>query len=231
MRQREWRFCAFSQRALDARIKITQRFRALLEKDLKMLAQTLSTEMGKPIQQSQTEIRNTLARIDFFTTHVPELLITRQVRQIDNINESIRYEPLGVIANISAWNYPYFVGSNVFVPALLCGNCVLYKPSEYTLQTGLEIERLWQEAGLAPDVFQTLVGDGNTAEALLAPSLTIDGVFFTGSYATGKKISEKLAGRMIPLQLELGGKDAVYVHSDVGHCRNGGSVSSWRFLQ
>ncbi len=118
--------------------------------------------------------------------------------------ERIGWEPLGVVANISAWNYPYFVGSNVFVPALLTGNAVLYKPSELTTRTGLALGELWQQAGVPRDVFQVLVGGGAVGEALLAQPL--DALFFTGSYGTGKKIAEAAAGRMMKVQLELGGK-------------------------
>lgn len=129
------------------------------------------------------------------------------------MEERIRHEPLGVVANISAWNYPYFVGANVFVPALLTGNAVLYKPSEHASLTGLAIAELLHEAGVPREVFAPVVGAGAVGAALLEQRL--DGVFFTGSHATGRRIAEALAGRLIPLQLELGGKDPVYVCDDV----------------
>jgi acyl-CoA reductase-like NAD-dependent aldehyde dehydrogenase len=129
------------------------------------------------------------------------------------MHERITHEPLGVIANISAWNYPYFVGANVFVPALLAGNSVLYKPSEYATLTGLEIGNLLHAAGVPQDVFQVIVGAGEAGAALLAQP--VEGVFFTGSYATGAKIAQAIGPRMIRLQLELGGKDPTYVCEDV----------------
>ena len=128
------------------------------------------------------------------------------------LEEIIAYDPLGVIANISAWNYPYFVGANVFVPALLTGNTVLYKPSEIATMTGLAIAQLMHEAGIPQDVFIPVVGAAQTGSALLAQN--IDGVFFTGSYATGKKIAIAAAPKLIKMQLELGGKDPAYVCSD-----------------
>ncbi len=82
--------------------------------------------------------------------------------------EVIGHEPLGVIANISAWNYPYFVGSNVFVPALLAGNAVLYKPSEHATLTGLAIGSMLGDAGVPIDVFAVVVGDGSAGAELLA---------------------------------------------------------------
>jgi acyl-CoA reductase-like NAD-dependent aldehyde dehydrogenase len=118
-----------------------------------------------------------------------------------------------VIANISAWNYPYFVGSNVFVPALVAGNAVLYKPSEFATLTGLHIAEMLHESGIPRDVFVAVPGDGATGAALLRQP--IDGVFFTGSYATGARIAAAAGRRMIKAQLELGGKDPVYVCEDV----------------
>jgi len=123
----------------------------------------------------------------------------------DGLREVIEHEPLGVIANISAWNYPYFVGLNVLVPALLTGNAVLYKPSEHATLTGRAIaEGLWS-AGVPQDVLALVVGAGAAGAALLDQLL--DGVFFTGSYPTGRRIADALAGRMVRVQLELGGKD------------------------
>jgi acyl-CoA reductase-like NAD-dependent aldehyde dehydrogenase len=104
------------------------------------------------------------------------------------------------------------VGSNVFVPALLAGNAVLYKPSEYATLTGLEIGKLLHASGIPQDVFSVLVGGGRVGIELLKEP--VDGVFFTGSYPTGARIAQAVAGRMIKLQLELGGKDPTYVCED-----------------
>jgi acyl-CoA reductase-like NAD-dependent aldehyde dehydrogenase len=98
------------------------------------------------------------------------------------------------------------------VPALSLAT-VLYKPSEYATLTGLEIGKLLHLSGVPQDVFHVLVGGGAVGSALLAQP--IDGVFFTGSYATGAKIAEAVGPRMIKMQLELGGKDPAYVCQDV----------------
>src|SRR5207237_3673073 len=98
-----------------------------------------------------------------------------------------------------------YVGSNVFLPALLTGNAVLYKPSEFASLTGLAIAELLREAGVPKEVFQTVVGDGSVGTELLRQP--VQGVFFTGSYATGERIAQTVAGRMIKVQLEIGGKD------------------------
>ena len=175
----------------------------------------LTAETGKPITQSRNELHGLLPRIDFFLDEAERTLADEVVLDApdDGLLEVIAHEPLGVIANISAWNYPYFVGSNVFVPALLAGNAVVYKPSEYATLTGLAIASMLNEAGVPVDVFSVVVGDGSVGAELLSHPL--DGVFFTGSYATGRRIAESVASRLTRVQLELGGKDPVYVCDDV----------------
>ena len=126
---------------------------------------------------------------------------------------------MGVVGNISAWNYPYFVGHNVIIPALLCGNAVLYKPSEYALQTGINVTELINEF-LPKDLFQPIIGAGDVGQAMLEESdkngrRLMDAIYFTGSNATGSKIAERAGRRLMKVQLELGGKDSVYVHKDV----------------
>ena len=187
-------------------------FRGLLVEELEVLARTLTAEVGKPVTQSRNEINGLLARIDFFLAEVESSTAAQTVLDDGGMRERISHEPLGVVANISAWNYPYFVGGNVFVPALLTGNAVLYKPSEYATLTGLHIARLLHESGVPADVFVPLVGAGDVGGALLVQH--IDGMFFTGSHGTGKRIAEAVGPRMVRLQLELGGKDPTYVCED-----------------
>ena len=203
---------AWAATPLAHRVAVMQRFRAALAAQVDTLAATLTAEVGKPIRQSRNEINGLLARIDFFNAVVAATLAPQQVFDEGGMREVIGLDPLGVVANISAWNYPYFVGGNVFVPALLTGNAVLYKPSEYSTLTGLHIDRLLHEAGVPADVFITLVGRGEVGSALLAQN--VDGVFFTGSHATGARIAAAVGPRLIKLQLELGGKDPTYVTED-----------------
>jgi acyl-CoA reductase-like NAD-dependent aldehyde dehydrogenase len=204
---------AWAANPLSVRLEAIRRFRSELVREAERLAAILTSEVGKPIRQSRNELAGLLGRIDFFLTESESTLAPRQVHDEGGMREQITFEPLGVIANISAWNYPYFVGANVFVPALIAGNAVLYKPSEYATLTGLEIGKLLHLSGVPQDVFHVLVGGGAVGSALLAQP--IDGVFFTGSYATGAKIAEAVGPRMIKMQLELGGKDPAYVCEDV----------------
>jgi len=198
--------------ALTQRMGCIARFREGVVRDQELLARVMTQETGKPIRMSRNELGSLLGRIDFFLAQVEATTATETVFDADGMIEQISHPPLGVVVNISAWNYPWFVGCNVVVPALLTGNAVLYKPSEYSTLTGLELTRLLHEAGVPQDVMACVVGGSGTGAALLAQP--VDGVFFTGSHATGKHIAQQLAGRMLRLQLELGGKDPSYVCDD-----------------
>lgn len=212
---------AWAATSLSDRMAPIQRFRDLLTERADDLAALLTSETGKPITQARNEILATPRRIDFFLEHAPAVLSSNLVYRepgaalpgVGKLEEVLSYDPLGVVANISAWNYPYFVGSNVFVPALLMGNAVLYKPSEVAALTGMAIAQLLHEAGIPEDIFVPVIGAGKAGAALLEQPL--DGVFFTGSYATGKKIAIAAAPQLMRVQLELGGKDPAYVCEDV----------------
>jgi acyl-CoA reductase-like NAD-dependent aldehyde dehydrogenase len=222
--QRKW-----SDAGFDTRRATIERFRALLVDERGQLARTLTAEVGKPISQSNNELTALLGRIDFFLEHTPRELVPERVllAEAEGLEERIAHEPLGVVANVSAWNYPYFVGANVFVPALLTGNTVLYKPSEYATLTGLEITRLLHTAGVPEDVFSTVVGARSAGADLLRQR--VDGVFFTGSYETGRAIAAAVAPRLVKLQLELGGKDPAYVMEDVDVKNTAAAVADGAF--
>ena len=208
--QKDW-----ARVSLEERLGAIRKFRELVVARTEKLAAITTSEVGKPITQSRNELNGLLGRIDFFLENTARVLCDETVfsDRSQKLEEKISYEPLGVIGNISAWNYPYFVGSNVFIPALLAGNAVLYKPSEFASLTGLAIAELLQEAGIPKDVFIPVIGAGQVGAELLQQPLA--GIFFTGSYATGQKISEAAAKRLMKVQLELGGKDPIYVADDV----------------
>ena len=197
---------------MSERLAAIGRFRASLVAEIETLATTLTQEVGKPISQSRNEIKGMVTRIDFFIEQTGSAVRDEPVFDDGAMREQISHVPLGVVGNISAWNYPYLVGCNVIVPALLTGNAVLYKPSEYAALTGLHITRLLHSAGVPTEVMQAVIGAADIGTALLEQPL--DGLFFTGSHATGVRIAQALAPRLVKLQLELGGKDPVYVRAD-----------------
>jgi acyl-CoA reductase-like NAD-dependent aldehyde dehydrogenase len=203
---------AWAARPLTDRLACLQRFRDGILRDLEQLATTMTRETGKPIRMSRNELNGLLPRIDFWLAETQSAIGTETLFEDSGMRELIEHVPLGVVANISAWNYPWFVGCNVILPALLAGNAVLYKPSEYATLTGREIARLLHEAGVPGEIMVCLVGGGEVGGALLQQQ--VDGVFFTGSHATGQRIAEAVGKRFVKLQLELGGKDPTYVCDD-----------------
>jgi len=214
---------------LKKRLATIANFRERVVAMRETLARTLTHEVGKPIRQSRNELNGLLGRIDFFLAESTPTLREEKVFADagQKLEERIVHEPLGVIANISAWNYPYFVGGNVFVPALLAGNAVLYKPSEFATLTGMHIADLLHDAGVPRDVFVPVIGDGATGAALIRQP--VDGVFFTGSLATGAKVAARAGERMIKVQLELGGKDPIYVCEDVDIAAAAAAVADGAF--
>lgn len=199
--------------SLEKRLYILDQFHALLGQHKERLSTILTSETGKPLQQSRNEIAGAQTRIRWMIDNAPLYLKEEQMTNTGNTKETISYEPLGVICNISAWNYPYLVGVNVIVPALIAGNAVVYKPSEYATLTGIAITELLREAGVPDIVFQVAIGDRATGELLL--DMPFNAYFFTGSYTTGRHIYARVAPKMVPCQLELGGKDPLYVANDI----------------
>ena len=198
---------------IQTRAEILEKFVSLLKENIEELAAILTSEMGKPLQQSRNEINGAGGKATWLAQHATQYLSEEIMSVSDQMTEKIVYEPLGIICNISAWNYPYNVGVNIFVPALLAGNTVMYKPSEYATLTGLQIGKYLVEAGVPAEVFQVAIGEGDVGRALL--DMPFDGYYFTGSYLTGQKIYAHVSKKMVPCILELGGKDPVYVADDV----------------
>ena len=143
---------AWQQVPLSERVDILKQFAVLLEKNIEQLATVMTSEVGKPLQQSRNEINGAGKRIGWLADNAANYLSDETMLLEKGLEEKISYEPLGVICNISAWNYPYLVGVNVFIPALLGGNGVLYKPSEYATLTGLQIEKFLKEKSYYRDL-------------------------------------------------------------------------------
>ncbi len=203
----------WSDLGLAERVKILQSFSDLITERIEQLSTLLTNEVGKPLQQSRNEINGASTRIKWLTENAEKYLGEELMTRENGLMEKISYESLGVVCNISAWNYPWLVGVNVFVSALLAGNAVMYKPSEFASLTGLEIEKLLRQAGVPAEIFQVALGGSEVGRILL--DLDFDGYFFTGSYRTGKFIYEKCATKMVPCQLEMGGKDPLYIADDI----------------
>lgn len=180
------------------------------------LAQLLMKEGGKSEAEALTsEVLPSLNLFDYWCKAVPGFLAREKVA-LDPLNFPkkrgfVDYEPLGLIALVTPWNYPSSIPLRALVPALLAGNAVLWKPSEFAPLTGKMVHEIF-----APDLPAGLValvqGDAAQGEAVI--DARIDGVSFTGSAATGRSIAKRTAERLIPVSLELGGKNAAIVLDD-----------------
>lgn len=161
-----------------------------------------------------SEIFGTLDHLSFLTGQAAKALRDQKVKTplaLMGKKSRVLYEPLGTVLVISPWNYPFYQAIVPITIAFVAGNSTLYKPSEITPLTGL-VEELLEEAGFPKDVVQVIYGKGDTGSALI--DARPDKIFFTGSVATGKKIMAQASEQLIPVELELGGKDPMLVFED-----------------
>jgi succinate-semialdehyde dehydrogenase/glutarate-semialdehyde dehydrogenase len=199
------------------RIAILRHFQRLLLDSKEDVARLITREVGKPYPEALVaEVIVTLDAVRFCTGNVAALLRPERVPHGNPVLKSksgrLVREPHGVIGIVSPWNYPFSIPATQAIAALAAGNAVLLKPSEFTTLTAHRLVELLHQAGVPEDVLQLLPGDGPTGAALLAAK--IDKVFFTGSVPTGKRVAQAAAARLLPVVLELGGKDPMLVLED-----------------
>jgi acyl-CoA reductase-like NAD-dependent aldehyde dehydrogenase len=175
----------------------------------------ISDETGKPeFEALSTEVFMVSDLMSHFAMNAESLLRDERftLAVFRNKRSMITYEPLGVVGVISPWNFPFSIPVGEVVMALMAGNTVVLKPSEFTPLVGDAIQRLFASAGFPEGVFEVVQGDGSTGAALVESA--VNKIFFTGSVRTGKKIAESAARRLLPVVLELGGKDPMIVCED-----------------
>lgn len=199
------------------RFKIIRRFQQLLCEQKDAVAAVITREAGKPLAEAMsTEILVVLDAAQYLLKHVAEFLRPEPVPHSNPAMKlkkgTLLREPYGVIGIISPWNYPFSLPSVQTLTALATGNAVVLKPSEFTPFSSLELQRLLREAGLEHDLMHVVTGEGAAGGALLQAK--IDKMVFTGSVATGKKVAQAAAARLLPVVLELGGKDPMVVLED-----------------
>lgn len=179
------------------------------------IIQILTLENGKPaIEALSSEVLPIVGLLSYFARKAPALLKKRKIPMATMWHRSSELEfwPLGTIAVISPWNYPFHLPMGDIAMALVAGNAVIFKPSEVTPWIGAKIQELCELAGLPPGLLQTIQGDGQLGAALVKSKP--DKVFFTGSAATGKKIMSMAGEQLTPVNLELGGKDPMIILPD-----------------
>lgn len=181
------------------------------------LAEIVIAETGKPRNEAiSMEVLAPCMQIAHYAKRAKRYLRTRR-RPASGLMRftkkvTLVYQPLGVVGLITPWNAPVALAANPLAQALMAGNAVVHKPSEVTPLSAVFLEELTRQAGFPDDLYQVVQGDGETGAALVESG--VDKVSFTGSAATGRKVGEACGRRLIPVTLELGGKDAMVVCRD-----------------
>jgi acyl-CoA reductase-like NAD-dependent aldehyde dehydrogenase len=210
--QPKWTALEVRQRA-----RILRNFQELLLTRKREIARLISCESGKPYAEALvTEVLVALDAARFCAQTATAFLRPEAVPHANLALKAksgrLLRQPYGVIGIISPWNYPLSIPATETLAALITGNAVILKPSEFSTLTASELRKLLHEAGVPPGIVQVLPGDSATGAALLASS--IDKLFFTGSVSTGKRVAQAAAARLLPVVLELGGKDPMIVLED-----------------
>nr|AUN37017.1 aldehyde dehydrogenase [uncultured bacterium] len=207
---------AWAKKSIRERLAVMDKVRAYILKNKDTIIQRIGDETGKPRTESLlTEVFPTLDLIDLYSKTAEKVLRDEKVKTpvlLMGKTSKIYYEPLGTVLIISPWNYPFNLSMTPILTALIAGNAVVFKPSEYTPLKGL-LETIFDGAGVPRDLVQVVYGAKETGRML------IDGkpnkIFFTGSERAGKAIMAQAAQYLIPVELELGGKDPFIVFDDV----------------
>jgi acyl-CoA reductase-like NAD-dependent aldehyde dehydrogenase len=199
------------------RVRVLRKFQRLLHENKSEIATLITQEAGKPyVEALLTEVLVVLDAARFLIENAAAFLREQPVPHgslaMKTKTGRIVREPQGVIAIVSPWNYPLSIPAVDALAALVTGNAVVLKPSEFTSLIALKLGFLLHSAGVPKAIFQVIVGDGTTGAALL--NSEIDKLIFTGSVPTGKRIAQAAAPRLLPVVLELGGKDPMLVLDD-----------------
>lgn len=202
-------FPAWAALSFEERKAYAERFKAIVEQNRDTLAETISKEMGKPLWDTKGEVTGVINKVAISIAAYEERTPQKSSTQ-GNITHRLIHKPHGVMAVFGPYNFPAHLPNGHIVPALLAGNAVVFKPSEETPLVAETYTCYWKEAGLPEGVLNVVQGARDTGIALAAAD--IDGILFTGSWETGKKLHEGLAGRPeIMLALEMGGNNPLVV--------------------
>jgi succinylglutamic semialdehyde dehydrogenase len=195
---------------LEQRLVICQRFRDLLKENAEALAGVIASEVGKPLWEARTEVASMAAKVDISAQAYQARSGSSSAPAADG-SALLRHRPHGVFAVFGPYNFPGHLPNGHIVPALIAGNTLVFKPSEYAPQAALRTVELWRQAGLPAGVLN-LVNGGRDSGAELARHPALAGILFTGSYRTGALLHRQFAGQPGKmLALEMGGNNPLVV--------------------
>jgi acyl-CoA reductase-like NAD-dependent aldehyde dehydrogenase len=184
-------------------------FRSMKEK----VALEITRQMGKPIQQARREVDTMLDRAETMMRLAPGALADDVLAPKPGFRRFIRHEPLGIVLDIPAWNYPLLIAVNVVVPALLAGNAVLIKHARLTPLCGDAFVEAFRKTDLPPDLIASIHVTHDTVRKLIE-ARAVDFISFTGSVEGGRQVYQEASKQLLDMGLELGGKDPAFVCED-----------------
>ncbi|MBJ15299.1 MAG: succinylglutamate-semialdehyde dehydrogenase [Legionellaceae bacterium] len=200
---------AWSALKLQERACYLKRFAEQVTLKRTQLADIIALETGKPFWEAHTEVSAVINKIDIALKAYQARCQTHTFAE-NHVQAALRYKPHGVVVVLGAFNFPAHLSNGHIVPALLAGNTVIYKPSELTPLTAAFIMQCWHDSKLPAGVINCLQGDATVGQALLEQP--IHGVFFTGSYQTGKRLHQLFNERPeVILALEMGGNNPLVI--------------------
>ena len=208
--QQRWGSLSVAERARRLRLYVT----ALVERE-EELTDLMSREAGKPTQEALVhEVLAATVVGDYFCSHAEKILAPREVELtlLKHRRSTLHFAPRGVVGLITPWNFPLLMPLRDLFLAVVAGNAVVLKPSEVTPLIARKAKELWDQAGLPPDLFQVVTGNGPTGAALIDAG--IDFCVFTGGVATGRRVAAMCGERLIPCVMELGGKAPLIACAD-----------------
>ena len=210
---RNARTALMSWKSLDIgeRCSLTRKLGRVMRKNKDDYSRTITEEMGKPIRQATAEVEKCAWLCDYYS-ETAESFLRDELIPTEFRKSFVSFEPLGVIAGIMPWNFPFWQAMRFAVPALTAGNVEILKHSSVCLGSALKLEDAFLEAGFPESVFQCVIGNSTVGEALIKSD--IDAVSVTGSINTGKRVAELASQNLKKFVLELGGSDPFIVLED-----------------
>jgi succinate-semialdehyde dehydrogenase/glutarate-semialdehyde dehydrogenase len=211
-------FPSWSQTPVKERQKTLARWLEIMLDELEELARLVSTEGGKPVTEARlVDVFPGLESLSYYSKNLSKMVAFKSIKPSQLLfahwRAGYRFDPLGVMAVITPWNYPVGIPMSEIVPAVGAGNTVVFKPASATVLTGLLLGDMARRAGFPPGVINTVALPGSATDALLDHRDVVK-VLFTGSVEVGRHVARRCAERLVPAQLELGGKDAAVVAAD-----------------
>lgn len=198
-----------------------------LRKNKIQLAEVATKEMGKVLKESISEVEKCAWALEFYADNGGSF-INEEVLNTDARKSFITFEPLGIVASIMPWNFPYWQALRFVAPSLMAGNVIVMKPSSVTIQCGLELEKAFKQSGFPDGAFQIVVGSSESANHLIDSD--VNAVTFTGSTKIGAMVGQRAASQLKKCVLELGGSDPFVVLEDANVEKAANGAVKGRFI-